>query len=565
MLGGNDSTGFAGIHHPVWHLAKGQGFPTLRPMRYLRHPGAVLIFFSLVVHASVLLAVFRARGQIDAMAFNSLDCGEFYRLAVNLARYGAFSQEDRSLRPTGTGRAGASEHHDGDRENGPLTPDTWRTPGYPLFLATAMSLAGESPAGLIVVQQLLSVLSVWLLFQIARNVMTPTRAAVVAALFLFSPHRLHYSLWLLSTTLFTTVLLLVWLAWRRATEGFRPVASLGSPQVKSDCALSYADPREPNDGRNSERNSAGNSAARGPRLWAALAGALTGLAILTRPIAVLLPVLLLAGLCAVGLRSRSRKGHAFPWWHSPTAFVLACLLPIGAWMGRNYMVAEHFALSSQGGAVLAYFKAAEVVLWREGTTANRYIETSMNPAKEQLPHRVWNGIDERLRERFSSLDDAIRSSLSWRNLAQGNKTSVDSFEISSALADIGWSYLMAGPLSTATCCLARCGSILTFPLNLALQPAAGMPARRLRSLALAAPYLLLCLAVVIRLLRRGMHFEEVYFPLACVAALLLATTPQTDPRFRVPMIPMLLFVAFLPKRASRPQELSDWPSGDSAA
>ena len=71
-----------------------------------------------------------------------------------------------------------------------------------------------------------------------------------------------------------------------------------------------------------------------------------------------------------------------------------------------------------------------------------------------------------------------RAALNWRNLAQGNKTSLDSFEISQALTRIGRSYLADAPLSTAACYLARCGSILTFPLNMALRPAKGVDARR---------------------------------------------------------------------------------------
>ena len=40
----------------------------------------------------------------------------------------------------------------------------------------------------------------------------------------------------------------------------------------------------------------------------------------------------------------------------------------------------------------------------------------------------------------------------------------------------------------------------------------------------------------------------IYFPLACTLALLVATTPQLDPRFRVPMIPFLALLAIFPPR-----------------
>ena len=153
-----------------------------------------------------------------------------------------------------------------------------------------------------------------------------------------------------------------------------------------------------------------------------------------------------------------------------------------------------------------------------------------------------------MRNRLGGLADEQRSSLHWRNLAQGNQTDIDSFAISKALARIGWSDLVESPAATAACCLARCGSILTFPLNLAVKPPNGVPIRRWRSAAIGAIYSLLALAVLVRLCRGAIGFRAVYFPVACTLALLLAATPQVDPRFRVPMIPLLIAVALLPIR-----------------
>ena len=177
------------------------------------------------------------------------------------------------------------------------------------------------------------------------------------------------------------------------------------------------------------------------------------------------------------------------------------------------------------------------------------METSLNPSKASQPHTVWAAIDEELRSRLSDTTDDQRAALTWRNLAQGNKISVDSFDISRALTRIGWSYLAASPLSTVGCYLARCGAILTFPLNLAVKPPTGVASSRWGSLAKGVPYLLLIVWVLFRLARRRLGFEQVYFPLACTVALLLTTTPQIDPRFRVPMIPLLLMIALLPRSA----------------
>jgi len=92
-------------------------------------------------------------------------------------------------------------------------------------------------------------------------------------------------------------------------------------------------------------------------------------------------------------------------------------------------------------------------------------------------------------------------------------------------------------------------SILSFPLNLAVRPPVG-DARPdvVRAALVGGAYLLLVLGALWRLLRGGELLKQFYFPAACTLALLLAATPQLDPRFRVPMIPFLIFIALLPRR-----------------
>lgn len=449
-----------------------------------RYAAILPVFLATAVHVSVPVAAHRQAGSVDAYAFRSRDSIEYYRIAVNIAAHGVFSQN----------------------ESPPWKPDTWRTPGYPIFLATFIFLFGDSPAGLIIVQQLLGILNVWLLFRIACRFMSEPRAAIAALLFLFEPYHLYYSLWLMATTVFLTALLGMWLAWLRAVAEQR-------------------------------------------WYWFMLSGALAGAAVLIRPVALLVPILLFMGLLVAAYRGRRSERTApspHRTWLGLTTFALSCGVLVGPWMVRNRIVAGHVALSHQGGIVLAYFKATEVALWNRNRTADRYVEASMEPTKAGQPRTVWNEIDARLRDEYPQLTEVERSSLRWSNLAQGNRTTVDSFEISRALSGIAWSYLLEKPMGTLACCLTRCGSILTFPLNLALRPATGVPERRVRSLVLAAPFVLLAAAVVLRLLRGRMTFHAAYVPLACTAALLVATTPQLDPRFRVPMIPFLIVLALLP-------------------
>ena len=448
-----------------------------------------LIIASVFVHALTLLAAYLRTGRIDGYAFASLDCQEYFAIGRNVARYRAFSQ---SKAP-------------------PVRPDTWRTPGYPLFLGGMAAVFGDSPAALIVGQQVLAGLSVLLVFRIAAGWLSQRRAAIVSALFLIEPYRLYYSLWLLATTLFTTVLLVAWWVWARVAERDRRSVS-----------------------------------------WYAVLGGLAGLLVLVGPVAIFVPVAIGIGVTVNELRGARRGGcglaTALKKALYPVAlFAVGCTIVVGSWMARNRAVAGHFALSDQSGVVLAYFKATEVELWRQGRIAERYLETSLDPARATWPHGVWDEIDAHLQDKLFQLPEDQRSELRWVNLAQGNKTGVDSFEVSKTLGGIGWSYLWKSPVDTAACCLVRCASLLTSPMDLALKPPSGVPVERLGWSLKGLVYLVLCIWVLARLVRGRLTFAAAYFPLACTIALLLATTPQVDPRFRVPMIPFLLLVALLPR------------------
>jgi len=469
------------------------------PTRFLKTPRRALLLTSLAVHGCILLvAVWR--GGIDTYAFSSLDSGEYYRLALNVVEHGVFSQQTEI----------------------PLTPDTWRTPGYPLFLAAVMFLGGDSPAMLVVVQQFLSVFNTLLVFSVARRLIGPSRAIIVALLFLVEPYHSLYSLWLMPTTLIVTLLLAMWRVWQRLLSQFH---------------------------------------------WGGVIalGMLCGLAVLVRPVTILIPPAMFLSLAGTYWRREGRREGARDQFDkalytlepglrkpgtrlAPVLFVLACAVVIGPWMWRNQKVAGHFALSHQGGIVLAYFKATEVILWREGRSEDRILETTLDPRMRSQPHAVWDEIDERLREKMPGLPSDVRDSLTWRNLAQGNRTQVDDFAVSRALTNVGWSYLSLEPFTTLVCCAIRCGSLLTFPLNLAVKPPTGVVRSRVGDLAVGLAYFAGLLWIAARLILRRVSLHLTFFPLLCVLALLVTTTPQLDPRFRVPMIPFLLFIALCPSR-----------------
>ncbi len=452
----------------------------------LRHPCLTLVLAALVVQGAASAVIISKFGRLDAFAFRSIDSEEFYALAQNLVEHGVFSQD----------RDGAAND---------LTPDTWRTPGFPAFLAAAMMLVGQSPIALIIVQQLLAVFTIPLVFLAVGKHMSAGRAMFVATVFLCDLYRVYDTFWLLSTPLFTTSLVLLWIAWNKLAE---------TRQLH----------------------------------WVPVVGVAIGLAILIRPLALPLPFCLVFCLYwLIRVQQRMRP------WLIVAVFVVSSLLFPALWMARNYHSAGRFALTHQSGIVLAYFKATEVELWRTGRSRDRYIETSLDPDKADKPHVVWDSIDDALQRRFSNLSESTRKTLVWSNLAQGNKTPVDSFAVSDALTDIGLSFMTASPICTVAVAAIGVGEILTFPLTLAIKPPNEVAPHPLRHGTMGAIYLILTLAVLWRLIRGKICWTSAMFPLAAVLALLLTSTPQIDPRFRIPMLPMLLFVAFLP-RFNRPMD-----------
>ena len=440
-----------------------------------------LVSLAAIVHCGLLFFAHHRSGRVDGYAFHSLDAKEYYQIACNLVDHGVFSQS----------------------KSEPYKPDTWRTPGYPVFLAALIIIFGKSTVTLIIMQQLLAIFNVYLFYRIARTWMQERRAFVTALLFLLEPYHLYYSLWLLAATLFVTLLLITWLIWLR----FQKSPGWGG------CIL---------------------------------LGLLCGLLVLVRPGAVLIPIAVFLGLLVLSLQ-RHRRGRTI---HqpavAPVVFTVVWVIVLSSWMLRNKNVTGHYALSDQSGVVFAYFKATEIVLWREGKAADRYQQTSLDPSRMDEPHTVWESIDEQLRHRLNRLSDEQLEGIKWPNLAQGNKTSVDSFLISEALEKIGWSYIVETPISSLACGLVRCGSILTFPLNLAIRPPNGIEVSKVRSAIFGMAYLALVLLLLLKLYRHRWRWIDVYFPLACTAALLMMTTPQIDPRFRVPMIPLLLILALIP-------------------
>lgn len=244
---------------------------------------ALAIRYYYVTHAQVFQPVNQPNVRADAV--------EYYNYALNLVRHGVFSKA-----PEGTA---------------PLTGDSFRDPGYPVFLAAWMKVFPQWDswyAAMLLSQALLSALTVMFMLVVVRRWMPLGWLAVAGMLMAVWPHSVAMSSYLLSETLF----------------GFLAALALLLLHVAMD------------------RQRAG---------WAAASGICFSLAALTN--AVLIPF---APLLAVYLLIRKKASHLVC-----ASLAIAALATIAPWIARNSFLAataESGDTSSSGRALLNFVQGS---------------------------------------------------------------------------------------------------------------------------------------------------------------------------------------------------------------
>ena len=221
-----------------------------------------------------------------------------------------------------------------------------RTPGYPLFAAPWLAAGG--PAAVIVAQILLSAAAVALAFVLARRLFDAAAAGFAAIVLALDPASVVYTGLLQPETLFTLLLLASALAWRTALDGSAAAA--------------------------------------------ALAGLLVGLASLTRPIAVFLPLALLVTPWLRSEFSKARRPAVL------LAFLAPSVLITGGWIARNGLVAGAPVLSTIEGTNLLYYRAAGALAEERGAS----IEETRAELASEMNARVAAGSSAAERSRLES-------------------------------------------------------------------------------------------------------------------------------------------------------------------
>jgi hypothetical protein len=163
-------------------LSRVQAFLERPPWR--RYAAAFLL--GLLLRIPVLLLVIAD----PARAVPPGDAPGYLQLAVNLLRYGVFSQGSVA----------------------PYLPDAIRTPGYPLFLALVFGMAGISVIAVVVAQSILHALTGVMVLRLGEKEFGSIRVGVIGALiWLVAPIPSIFSGILLSEIIFTFLfLLLLW-------------------------------------------------------------------------------------------------------------------------------------------------------------------------------------------------------------------------------------------------------------------------------------------------------------------------------------------------------------------
>lgn len=211
---------------------------------------------------------------------------------------------------------------------------SYRTPGYPLFLASVYAVFGVRPWAAILIQVFIGLATILLVYLWTKEWFSKTVALTAAGIFAVEPHVIIYGACLLTETLFVFTLLLSVYLWQLVGRG-------------------------------------------GKLFWAALSGLLLGYTVLIRPISILLPMLLIpAGLVYAKNRLPGMLKTA-------GVFALMFVLTVSLWMFKNYNQYGYFDLTHINGFNLYFVSAAYTEVAKTGKTYTEVCAEFESAAKKK--------------------------------------------------------------------------------------------------------------------------------------------------------------------------------------
>lgn len=220
----------------------------------------------------------------------------------------------------------------------PDVPESIRTPGYPLFIAVVYAVFGESFQAVVVVQIILSLITVVISYHMGRSLFGENAGFLAAIVLCLDVVTFSMTFFVLTETLFTLVFTLSLLSGVRILRRVTEVEAVSSRTV---------------------------GARRSELMWSLMLGFSFALSILIRPVAYYLVPVLIVFFLVVGMKRKLGVR-----WITQTALaiLLPALLLVGGWQVRNARVIGSASLTQIEGVDALYYRAAAVVSLRDGVT-----------------------------------------------------------------------------------------------------------------------------------------------------------------------------------------------------
>lgn len=239
--------------------------------------------------------------QKDPELLLTLDAEGYIRLAKTIIETGTFSISPELLG----------------------VPETIRTPGYPLFVALGYSLFGYSNVGVILLQILISLLTIFFAFKIALSLANKSIGVITAGLMALDVLSFDFTIRIMAETLFTFIILLIFLT--------------GIKLIKT----------------------------RGNLLYALILGILTAAATQIRPINYFLFVFLILFFAVYGLVKHWKAAKTIL---CSVLILIPPIILIGGWQYRNYRLTGYSDFSTIANINMYFFRAAGITALQEGKT-----------------------------------------------------------------------------------------------------------------------------------------------------------------------------------------------------
>lgn len=395
------------------------------------------------------------------------DTGYYRILAQNLLNYGVFSAV----------------------KEGPLVPESFRTPGYPAFLALTYAVVGNW-TGVMFIQTLISALAPLFLYLIGKELFGEKIAFWAVIIFIIDPTRIFLSVIALSDALFVVVF-------------------LASLRLFISQRYFYS-------------------------------GILLGVSTLIRPIAQFLPILLIVFSFLYFKKEAEGESIFKLFFKKSGVFVFGFILIVSPWAIRNYIHFGSMQISSVGSYNLLFYNASLYLHHKTGETEEVIYSRFKRELDSKDPYAL-RSLENSAKERKMALDIIFADPIGY---AKFHLIKIIPFFATDGLRDIARTLkIMTGSLPDIS------GSILKGELDVLRQLISNTGLPFFLLLVGSSFWLLVCLLAVVGfalgLRSADLDKQQLVLLAAIILYFALLSSPVANARYRLPVDGILLLFAAL--------------------